>query len=113
VKINCLIFLQIFTALFTVEMVLKMFAFAPYKYFKETWNIFDFVVVTLSLLEIILSDKLPDGLSVLRVFRLIRLVSAFVSCPTGSVLAPINIGFDKMALSATFDFRPNAIVFNT
>ena len=56
---------------------MKLFAFAPCKYFKETWNIFDFVVVTLSLLEIIISDKLPSGLSVLRAFRLIRLVSNF------------------------------------
>lgn len=64
-----------FTALFAVEMFLKMFALSPYHYFKKTWNIFDFVVVTLSLLEIAIADKLPNGLSVLRTFRLIRLVS--------------------------------------
>ncbi|XP_076802540.1 LOW QUALITY PROTEIN: sodium channel protein type 4 subunit alpha B-like [Clavelina lepadiformis] len=65
---------RVFTALFAVEMFLKMFALSPYHYFKKTWNIFDFVVVTLSLLEIAIADKLPNGLSVLRTFRLIRLV---------------------------------------
>nr|XP_018669384.1 sodium channel protein type 4 subunit alpha B-like isoform X2 [Ciona intestinalis] len=64
----------VFTALFAIEMALKIFALSPYNYFKAAWNIFDFVVVTLSVFELIVSDKLPDGLSVLRTFRLIRLV---------------------------------------
>ena len=56
-------------------MVFKMIALSFKEYFSSTWNIFDFVVVTLSLLEIALEDHLPSGLSVLRTFRLIRLVS--------------------------------------
>uniref|UniRef100_H2YKP1 Sodium channel protein n=1 Tax=Ciona savignyi TaxID=51511 RepID=H2YKP1_CIOSA len=64
----------VFTVLFAIEMGLKIFALSPYHYFKASWNIFDFVVVTLSVFELVVSDKLPDGLSVLRTFRLIRLV---------------------------------------
>uniref|UniRef100_H2YKP5 Sodium channel protein n=1 Tax=Ciona savignyi TaxID=51511 RepID=H2YKP5_CIOSA len=68
------LFPQVFTVLFAIEMGLKIFALSPYHYFKASWNIFDFVVVTLSVFELVVSDKLPDGLSVLRTFRLIRLV---------------------------------------
>lgn len=38
-----------FIAIFTTECVLKLFAFRWY-YFKEPWNVFDFVVVSLSIL---------------------------------------------------------------
>lgn len=41
----------------------------PYKYFQVGWNIFDSVIVTLSLVELFLSEV--DGLSVLRSFRLV------------------------------------------
>lgn len=38
-----------FIAIFTCECILKIFALRQY-YFKEPWNIFDFVVVILSIL---------------------------------------------------------------
>ena len=44
-----------FIVIFTSEMLLKMFALRQY-YFKEPWNLFDFVVVILSLLGLFLSD---------------------------------------------------------
>ena len=34
----------IFSAIFTVEAIIKLAALGK-KYFKETWNIFDFIVV--------------------------------------------------------------------
>nr|XP_039249115.1 sodium channel protein type 4 subunit alpha B-like [Styela clava] len=64
----------VFNSLFTIEMAGKMLALSPYHYFAVAWNTFDFIVVTLSLIEMVMSDKLPDGLAVLRTFRLIRLV---------------------------------------
>lgn len=39
---------QIFIAIFSAECLLKIFALRYY-YFKEPWNLFDFVVVILSL----------------------------------------------------------------
>ncbi len=42
-----------FTVLFTIEMVLKMFALGIPEYFTSTlWNVFDFGVVGLSLVEL-------------------------------------------------------------
>ena len=37
-----------FTVVFTLEAIIKMYALTPYGYFTEGWNIFDFVIVILS-----------------------------------------------------------------
>lgn len=44
---------------------------SPKFYFQEGWNIFDFIIVALSLLELGLEGV--QGLSVLRSFRLVSL----------------------------------------
>lgn len=62
-------FSQVFTGIFTAEMVLKLIALDPYYYFQQGWNIFDGVIVCLSLMELGLSNV--EGLSVLRSFRLV------------------------------------------
>lgn len=54
-------------------MVLKIIAMDPYYYFQEGWNIFDGIIVTLSLLEVSLSSVV--GMSVLRSFRLVSTFS--------------------------------------
>lgn len=50
-------------------MVLKIIALDPYYYFQTGWNIFDSIIVCLSLMELGLSNV--EGLSVLRSFRLV------------------------------------------
>lgn len=52
-------------------MVLKLIAMDPYEYFQIGWNIFDSLIVTLSLVELFLADV--EGLSVLRSFRLVNI----------------------------------------
>ncbi|XP_016092338.1 sodium channel protein type 3 subunit alpha-like [Sinocyclocheilus grahami] len=59
----------VFTGIFTAEMVLKIIALDPYYYFQQGWNIFDSLIVSLSLMELGLSNV--EGLSVLRSFRLV------------------------------------------
>lgn len=61
---------QVFTGIFTAEMVLKLVAMDPYEYFQQGWNIFDSFIVTLSLVELGLANV--QGLSVLRSFRLVQ-----------------------------------------
>ena len=61
---------QFFTATFAIEAVMKLMAMSPKYYFREGWNIFDFIIVALSLVELGLSNV--SGLSVLRSFRLVR-----------------------------------------
>lgn len=46
----------IFTVLFTVEMVLKLMAFKIRGYFGDPWNVFDFVIVIGSVVDVILSE---------------------------------------------------------
>ncbi|KAL3321146.1 Voltage-dependent L-type calcium channel subunit alpha-1C [Cichlidogyrus casuarinus] len=66
----------LFVTLFTLEMLIKMAAQGPMNYFSKIFNRLDFVIVVLSLLELILNRvKLMDplGLSVLRCARLLRI----------------------------------------
>ncbi|CAF5050025.1 unnamed protein product, partial [Rotaria sp. Silwood1] len=58
----------IFTAIFTAECVLKIIALTPAKYLRNGWNVFDLVIVTVSVIELGLAGV--KGLSVLRSFRL-------------------------------------------
>ncbi|KAM8830836.1 dihydropyridine-sensitive L-type skeletal muscle calcium channel subunit alpha-1-like [Synchiropus picturatus] len=46
----------IFTVLFTVEMILKLMAFKAKGYFGDPWNVFDFVIVVGSVVDVILSE---------------------------------------------------------
>ena len=62
--------LKFFTATFAIEAVVKLMAMSPKFYFQEGWNIFDFIIVTLSIVELGLSNV--SGLSVLRSFRLVK-----------------------------------------
>lgn len=64
-------FFQFFTATFAIEATMKLVAMSPKFYFQEGWNIFDFIIVALSLLELGLEGV--QGLSVLRSFRLVCL----------------------------------------
>ncbi|XP_053732385.1 sodium channel, voltage-gated, type I-like, alpha isoform X2 [Synchiropus splendidus] len=77
----------VFTAIFTAEMVLKIIALHPYYYFKEGWNIFDGVIVTLSLFELCLAKVL--GMSFMRSFRLLRVFKLAKSWPTLNTLIKI------------------------
>ncbi|NP_058943.2 sodium channel protein type 10 subunit alpha [Rattus norvegicus] len=77
----------VFTVFFTMEMAFKIIAFDPYYYFQKKWNIFDCVIVTVSLLELSASKK--GSLSVLRTFRLLRVFKLAKSWPTLNTLIKI------------------------
>ncbi|XP_062867334.1 voltage-dependent N-type calcium channel subunit alpha-1B [Trichomycterus rosablanca] len=67
----------IFTALFTLECILKIIAFGLLNYLKEAWNIFDFVTVLGSITDILVTEIKQDkliNLSFLRLFRAARLI---------------------------------------
>ncbi|CAB1425268.1 unnamed protein product [Pleuronectes platessa] len=77
----------VFTGIFTAEMVFKLLAMDPYYYFQVGWNIFDSIIVTMSLAELGLADV--QGLSVLRSFRLMRVFKLAKSWPTLNMLIKI------------------------
>uniref|UniRef100_A0A3Q1AHG3 Voltage-dependent L-type calcium channel subunit alpha n=1 Tax=Amphiprion ocellaris TaxID=80972 RepID=A0A3Q1AHG3_AMPOC len=77
----------IFTVLFTVEMILKLMAFKAKGYFGDPWNIFDFVIVIGSVVDVILSEidnhtefsvssseNMSVSITFFRLFRVMRLV---------------------------------------
>uniref|UniRef100_A0A3P9NQ46 Voltage-dependent L-type calcium channel subunit alpha n=1 Tax=Poecilia reticulata TaxID=8081 RepID=A0A3P9NQ46_POERE len=79
---------MVFTAVFTVEMVLKLIAFKPRGYFGDAWNVFDALVVIGSIVDIVLSEIDFSGslcyacvfniarisITFFRLFRVMRLV---------------------------------------
>ncbi|XP_035271256.1 sodium channel, voltage gated, type V-like, alpha b isoform X3 [Anguilla anguilla] len=77
----------VFTGIFTAEMTFKIIALDPYYYFQQGWNIFDSIIVSLSLMELGLSNV--EGLSVLRSFRLLRVFKLAKSWPTLNTLIKI------------------------
>ncbi|XP_040187412.1 sodium channel protein type 4 subunit alpha isoform X1 [Rana temporaria] len=77
----------VFTGIFAAEMVFKIIALDPYDYFQVGWNIFDSIIVTLSLVELGLANV--EGLSVLRSFRLLRVFKLAKSWPTLNALIKI------------------------
>lgn len=67
---------QVCTFIFLLEMILKLIALKPQGYIKSRWNIFDGIVVIISLIDTLLTlTTVIDntGTSVLRSFRLVRI----------------------------------------
>ncbi|KAJ8251548.1 hypothetical protein GJAV_G00222530 [Gymnothorax javanicus] len=62
----------VFTSMFTLEMILKLTAFGLVSYLRNPYNIFDGIIVVISVCEII--GQADGGLSVLRTFRLLRVI---------------------------------------
>uniref|UniRef100_A0A7N9B1X6 Voltage-dependent L-type calcium channel subunit alpha n=1 Tax=Mastacembelus armatus TaxID=205130 RepID=A0A7N9B1X6_9TELE len=70
---------MIFTVLFTVEMILKLMAFKAKGYFGDPWNVFDFVIVIGSVVDVMLSEidsaeNMSVSITFFRLFRVMRLV---------------------------------------
>ncbi|XP_069795818.1 voltage-dependent L-type calcium channel subunit alpha-1D-like isoform X6 [Narcine bancroftii] len=81
---------MIFTAVFTVEMVLKLIAFKPMVcvekkerwlgYFSDAWNVFDFLIVIGSIIDVVLGEidnseeNSRISITFFRLFRVMRLV---------------------------------------
>nr|XP_016928398.1 sodium channel protein 60E isoform X5 [Drosophila suzukii] len=79
---------KVFTSIFTFECIVKLMALSK-DFFLCGWNIFDLLIVTASLLDIIF--ELVDGLSVLRGLRLLRVLKLAQSWTTMKVLLSIII----------------------
>ncbi|XP_065166604.1 sodium channel protein 60E isoform X3 [Atheta coriaria] len=79
---------KVFTSIFTLECCLKLMALSK-DFFQCGWNIFDLIIVSASLLDLIF--ELVDGLSVLRGLRLLRVLKLAQSWITMKVLLSIII----------------------
>ncbi|XP_078270773.1 voltage-dependent L-type calcium channel subunit alpha-1D-like isoform X7 [Rhinoraja longicauda] len=71
---------MVFTAVFTVEMVLKLIAFKPMHYFADAWNTFDALIVIGSVVDIAITEVNNSeessriSITFFRLFRVMRLV---------------------------------------
>ncbi|KAK5648632.1 hypothetical protein RI129_003524 [Pyrocoelia pectoralis] len=79
---------KVFTSIFTLECTMKLMALSK-DFFKNGWNIFDLIIVSASVLDLIF--ELVDGLSVLRGLRLLRVLKLAQSWITMKVLLSIII----------------------
>ncbi|XP_057305572.1 sodium channel protein 1 brain-like isoform X3 [Hydractinia symbiolongicarpus] len=72
-----------FTGIFIVEMVLKLIAFSPFGYVKSKWNIFDGLVVILSVIDLCIeiATTTDNGdftiIRSLRLFRVLKLAQSW------------------------------------
>ncbi len=64
----------VFTAVFTIEVLLKFLGLHIKEFVKDKFNIFDTLVVAISLVELGLGDGSGGAVSALRAFRLFRIV---------------------------------------
>lgn len=72
----------VFTTAFTLEAVLKLTAYGPSAYFSSNWNRFDFLIVVVSLLDIVLTNFVNiQGISIYpligRIMRILRVTRLF------------------------------------
>jgi len=80
----------IFSFIFLIEMILKLIAYGTYGYIKDAYNVFDFIIVSISIYEVIeklqtnnlINETNHIGLSVLRTFRLLRIIKFIRFLPT-------------------------------
>lgn len=64
-----------FTIAFTIEFVLKLLAFGVKMYCSDTWNVFDFLIVVGSYIDIIFAEVNISFFRLFRVGRLIKLLN--------------------------------------
>lgn len=100
---------QVAMTIFIVELALKLFALGP-RFFRDGWNIFDFVVVAIALAPATGQFAVLRALRVMRVMRLInrlpqlrRIASALVQAipGIGAIAGLMGIVFYVAAVMAT------------
>lgn len=66
---------SVFTYIFVAEAILKITSYGFFTYLKDPWNTFDFIIVVISVSDVILAMRNVDegsqqsGLNVLRTLR--------------------------------------------
>jgi voltage-gated sodium channel len=96
---------QVILAVFVVEVLLKIIAElpSPWRFFRNPWNIFDFVIVTICLLP--LDSEFAAVLRLARVLRIFRLVTILpkLQLLVGTLLKSIpSMGYVGLLLSILF-----------
>jgi hypothetical protein len=86
----------LFTAIFALEMVIKLLAISPSKYFRSGWNWLDFALVALSLIDYGPFDfpnwliRLLRALRIVRLFGRVKELTKMFSAITASLFPMMN-----------------------
>ncbi len=65
---------QLITIVFVMEIVMRITSYEkPWEFFKDAWNIFDFIIVSVSLIPI--NGNESGIIRLLRIFRILRLIT--------------------------------------
>ena len=65
----------VFIALYTIETIIKWLGLTVSGYFRDSWNVFDFVLIVISYVEVSLSDlTMPFQPMIMRLLRIVRVV---------------------------------------
>mmetsp|Transcript_31861 Transcript_31861/g.83285 ORF Transcript_31861/g.83285 Transcript_31861/m.83285 type:complete len:1767 (+) Transcript_31861:80-5380(+) len=84
----------IFFAIYVVEMLVKWIGLGIDQYFKDPWSLFDFVLVMISLLDVVLSSQdgeMPFPAAVVRCLRLFRVARILRIVKTAKQLRTIML----------------------
>lgn len=96
---------KVILGIFTIEIALKLIAEMPkpWRFFKHSWNVFDFVIVAVCLLPI--DSEFAAVLRLARVLRVLRLVTVLpkLQLLVGALLKSIpSMGYVGLLLSIMF-----------
>lgn len=107
--IYAILFNQLVITIFTIEIILRIYVHRV-SFFKDSWSIFDFTIVAISLIPLSSGFEILRILRVLRLFRLItvvpqmrKIVTALISVIPGmlSVIALMSLFFYIFAIMST------------
>ena len=90
----------VFCLIYIIEAILKLIALRQF-YFQSKWNIFDFAILFIALVDIIVELSLPEEAvntkfspAVIRIVRVLRILRV------GRVLRLVKVSFLSLSLSA-------------
>jgi len=63
-----------FTSIFIIESILKIIALGPVRYFLNSWNQFDFFVVSASIIDLLVTNTTNGDAQILKTFQIIRVL---------------------------------------
>ena len=106
---------RIVLAVFALELAMKLVVYR-WRFFRDAWNIFDFIIVAIALLPASGAFSVMRALRILRVLRLIsllpalrRVVGAFIEAlpGMGSIFTLMGLVFYVFSVMATKLFAPS------
>ena len=72
---------MVFTVIFLLEAIAKLFALGPPRYFRDGWNQFDFVVVCFSIVGVVMDVAVGAEVPVVGLLRILRVARIFRLIP--------------------------------